>query len=103
MDTLGALLAADVGMWSDGGGKRPAAVVPVLGFDTVLKLHRRLAVLFAKYGSTLVQTGLIKGLPGFVTPAADGELPHTALALEPGPIVDIHFFPTPATPRQSTT
>src|SRR3546814_3923282 len=26
MDTLGALLAADVGMWSDGGGKRPAEI-----------------------------------------------------------------------------
>ncbi|MBB5706381.1 sigma-70 family RNA polymerase sigma factor [Sphingopyxis panaciterrulae] len=95
MDTLGALLAADVGMWSDGGGKRPAAVVPVLGFDTVLKLHRSLAVLFAKYGSTLVQTGLINGLPGFVTREADGELQTTALEIEAGQIVAIYVMRNP--------
>src|SRR3546814_10161021 len=48
MGALGQLLAADVGMWSDGGGKRPAAMVPVLGFNTVMTLHRSLAVLFVK-------------------------------------------------------
>src|SRR3546814_9016919 len=64
MGALGALLAADVGMWSDGGGKRPAAMEPVLGYDIVLKLHRSLAVLFGIYGSTLVHTGMINGLPG---------------------------------------
>src|SRR3546814_10628515 len=84
MGALGALLAADVGMWSDGGGKRPAAMEPVLGYDIVLKLHRSLAVLFGKYGSTLVHTGMINGLPGFVTREADGELQTTALEIDDG-------------------
>ena len=95
MGALGAMLAADVGMWSDGGGKRPAAMVPVLGFDTVMTLHRSLAVLFGKYGSTLVQVGTINGLPGFVTREADGEFQTTALEIEDGRIVGIYVMRNP--------
>lgn len=95
MSALGALLAADVGMWADGGGKRPAAVVPVLGFDTVMKVHRSLAVLFGKYGSTLLHTGIINGLPGFVTREADGEVQTTALDIEGDRIVGIYVVRNP--------
>ncbi|MGV1683719.1 sigma-70 family RNA polymerase sigma factor [Sphingopyxis sp. NJF-3] len=95
MSALGALLAADVGMWSDGGGKRPAAMEPVLGFDIVMKLHRSLAVLFGKYGSTLVHTGTINGLPGFVTREADDELQTTALEIEDGKVTAIYVMRNP--------
>src|SRR5690606_1853291 len=95
MDTLGALLAADVGMWSDGGGKRPAAVVPVLGFDTVLKLHRSIAVLLANYGSPRVQAALLCGQPGLVTREADGGLQTTALEIEAGQIGGIYVMRNP--------
>ena len=95
MGALGALLAADVGMWADGGGKRPATMRPALGYDVVLKLHRGLAVLFGKYGSTLVHTGMINGLPGFVTREADGELQTTALDIEDGRIVAIYVMRNP--------
>lgn len=95
MAALGAMLAADVGLYSDGGGKRPAAVVPVFGFDTVLKVHRSLAVLFGKYGSTLVHVGTINGLPGFVTREADGEFQTTALDIEDGRIAAIYVMRNP--------
>jgi RNA polymerase sigma factor (sigma-70 family) len=95
MDALGALLAVDVGMWSDGGGKRPAAVVPVLGFDVVMKLHRSLGVLFRKHGSELVHSGTINGLPGFVTREADGEYQTTALEIEGGRITAIYVMRNP--------
>lgn len=95
MGALGALLAADVGMWADGGGKRPAAMGPILGHDVVLKLHRSLAVLFGKYGSTLVHTGTINGLPGFVTREADGEFQTTALEIEDGKITGIYVMRNP--------
>jgi RNA polymerase sigma factor (sigma-70 family) len=95
MSALGALLAADVGMWADGGGKRPAAAGPVLGYDIVMKLHRSLAVLFGKYGSTLVHTGMINGLPGFVTREADGELQTTALEIEGGKVTGIYVMRNP--------
>ncbi len=95
MSALGALLAKDVGLWADGGGKRPAASEPVLGFDIVMKLHRSLAVLFGKHGSALLHTGLINGLPGFVTREADGELQTTALEIEDGKITGIYVMRNP--------
>jgi RNA polymerase sigma-70 factor (ECF subfamily) len=95
MGALGQLLAADVGMWSDGGGKRPAAMEPVLGFDIVMKLHRSLAVLFGKHGSTLVHTGFVNGLPGFVTREADGELQTTALEIRDGKVAAIYVMRNP--------
>ena len=72
MAALGAMLAADVSMHADGGGKRPAAQHPFLGFDAVMRVHASLATLFRKHGSTLVRTAFINGLPGFVTREADG-------------------------------
>ena len=95
MAALGALLAADVCMWADGGGKRPAVTEPVFGYEIVLKLHRSLAVLFGKYGSTLVHAGTINGLPGFVTREADGKLQTTALEIEDGKVVGIYVMRNP--------
>lgn len=95
MKTLGAMLAADVSVHSDGGGKRPAAMRPILGFDAVMKVHQQLAALFAKHGSTLVRTGFINGLPGFVTREADGELQSTALDIEDGKVVAIYVVRNP--------
>ena len=74
MAGLGALLAQDVSMFSDGGGKRAAAVTEVAGSPIVLRLHKSLAVLARKYGSTLLRTVYINGLPGFITREADGEI-----------------------------
>lgn len=89
------MLAADVSVHSDGGGKRPAAMRPILGFDAVMKVHEQLAALFAKHGSTLVRTGFINGLPGFVTREADGELQSTALEIEDGKVVAIYVVRNP--------
>ncbi|MGQ3101729.1 MAG: sigma-70 family RNA polymerase sigma factor [Sphingopyxis solisilvae] len=95
MGALGAMLAADVGMWADGGGKRPAAAIPILGKALVMKLHRSVAVLLRKYGSTMVHTGMINGLPGFVTREADGELQTTALEIEDGKVTGIYVMRNP--------
>ncbi|APZ98750.1 RNA polymerase sigma factor SigJ [Sphingopyxis sp. QXT-31] len=95
MGALGALLAADVGMWADGGGKRPAAAIPILGKALVMKVHRSLAVLLRKYGSTLVHAGMINGLPGFVTREADGEFQTTALEIEDGKVTGIYVMRNP--------
>jgi len=46
MKALGAMLAADVSLHADGGGKRPAAREPVFGFEAVMKVHEYLAGLF---------------------------------------------------------
>lgn len=95
MAALGALLAADVSIHSDGGGKRPAAPQPILGFDHVMKVHKGLGVLYRKYRSTLVRTAMINGLPGFVTREADGELQTTALQIEDGKVSAIYVMRNP--------
>ncbi|HZP68923.1 MAG TPA: sigma-70 family RNA polymerase sigma factor [Pseudolabrys sp.] len=95
MKTLAAMLAADVSVHSDGGGKRPAAMKPIVGFAAVMRVHERLAVLFRKNGSTLVRTGFVNGLPGFVTREADGELQTTALDIEDGKITAIYVVRNP--------
>jgi RNA polymerase sigma-70 factor (ECF subfamily) len=95
MTALGAMLAADVSVHSDGGGKRPAATRPIFGYDAVMKVHQSLAAHFRKHGSKLVRAGFINGLPGFITLEADGELQATALEVENGKVAAIYVVRNP--------
>lgn len=95
MKTLGAMLASDVSVHSDGGGKRPAATKPILGFYAVMKLHGYLAAQFRAHDSTLLRAGWINGLPGFVTREADGEIQTTALEIEDGKVAAIYVVRNP--------
>ena len=95
MKALGAMLAADVSIHADGGGKRPAANRPIFGFDAVMKVHESLAAHFRSHASTLVRAGFVNGLPGFVTLEADGELQTTALEIEDGTVVAIYIVRNP--------
>jgi RNA polymerase sigma-70 factor (ECF subfamily) len=95
MKTLGAMLAADVSLHADGGGKRPAATMPVLGFDAVMNLFEHLASIFPKDFSTLVRVGFVNGLPGFVSREVDGEFSTTALEIENGRVEAIYVVRNP--------
>jgi len=95
MKTLANILAADVSVHADGGGKRTAVMQPVFGFDAVMRLHELLAEYFRKNGSTLVRTGFVNGLPGFITQEADGELQTTALDIEDGKVTAIYVVRNP--------
>jgi RNA polymerase sigma-70 factor (ECF subfamily) len=95
MKTLAAMLAADVSVHADGGGKRSAAIEPVVGFDAVMQLHEYLAAQFRNNTSKLVRAGFINGLPGFVTEEADGELQVTALDIEDGKVAAIYVVRNP--------
>jgi RNA polymerase sigma-70 factor (ECF subfamily) len=93
--TLRAMLTADVSLHADGGGRRPAAPQPILGFDTVITL---LALLASRYESTesqLVRSAFVNGLPGFITRESDGEFSTTALELEQGKITAIYVVRNP--------
>src|SRR5262245_12507072 len=57
MKTLGAMLAADVSVHADGGGKRPAAMRIIAGFEAAMRAHGILAVHFRRNGSKLVRSG----------------------------------------------
>jgi RNA polymerase sigma-70 factor, ECF subfamily len=93
MRSLGTMLAADVSIHADGGGKRPAATRPIFGFDAVMKLFEKLAGLLDN--SKLVRAGFVNGLPGFITLEADGELQTTALEIEDGKIAAIYVVRNP--------
>jgi RNA polymerase sigma-70 factor (ECF subfamily) len=95
MGMLRSLLAADVTMHSDGGGKRPAAMAPVIGVEDVMQVHQTLARVFADQSSRLIRYGLINGLPGFVTVENDGMLQTTALEIAGGKIVGIYMVRNP--------
>ena len=95
MKALGAMLAADVSIHADGGGKRPAAKRPIAGFDAVMNFHEHLATVFARAGSIFLRAGFVNGLPGFVTREADGELQTTALEIEDGKIAAIYVMRNP--------
>ncbi|QOY87919.1 sigma-70 family RNA polymerase sigma factor [Paludibaculum fermentans] len=95
MQALGALLAEDVRVHADGGGKRPAAMEPVVGYEAVMNLHRYLAGWFQKNDSKLVRVCFVNGLPGFISWEADGELQTTALAIEDGKIAAVYVVRNP--------
>jgi RNA polymerase sigma-70 factor (ECF subfamily) len=95
MQELQSLLAADVTVYSDGGGKRPASRRPIVGFDDVMQLHASLARLFARMMSRIVRYGFINGLPGFITIEEDDTLQTTALQIDGGKIVAIYIMRNP--------
>ncbi len=95
MKALASMLAADVSIHSDGGGKRPAAMRPIVGYEAVMKVHQFLADLFREKRSKLVRMAFVNGLPGFVTLEADGELQTTALDIENGKIAAIYVVRNP--------
>ncbi|UCI07087.1 sigma-70 family RNA polymerase sigma factor [Mesorhizobium sp. B1-1-8] len=95
MKALGAMLSADVSAHADGGGKRPAATEPALGFDAVMKQYAVVTAWLQDNRSELVRFGFINGLPGFITLEADGELQTTALDIEDGKIAAIYVMRNP--------
>jgi RNA polymerase sigma-70 factor (ECF subfamily) len=95
MTGLRALLAADVALHADGGGKRPAVMTPILGLEPVVEAHAGFARMFARQSWELVRFGLVNGLPGFVTREADGLLQTTALLVEEGRVKAIYVMRNP--------
>jgi RNA polymerase sigma-70 factor (ECF subfamily) len=95
MQQLRSLLAADVTVYADGGGKIPASTQPIVGFDNVLQLHASLARIFAGKMSHIVCYSFINGLPGFVTIEQDNTLQTTALQIEDGTIVAVYVTRNP--------
>ena len=78
LDKLTGLLAEDVTLWSDGGGRVRAARRPIYGRD---KVARFILGILAKGGGRLaIQVAEVNGQPGFV--AFEGERPDTVAAID---------------------
>jgi RNA polymerase sigma-70 factor (ECF subfamily) len=95
MARLRALLADDIVVQADGGGKVRAALRPVAGIEDAMKLHGGLAQLFAQHPSRIVRYAVINGLPGFITVEGGGTLQTTALQIEGGRIAGIYVMRNP--------
>jgi RNA polymerase sigma-70 factor (ECF subfamily) len=95
MDELRTLLANDIVVRADGGGKVRAALRPVTGIEDVMTLQAGLARVFAAHGSRLVRYGVINGLPGFVTIEGGDTLQTTALQIEGERIVAVYVTRNP--------
>ncbi len=94
MRELRSLLAEDVTMFADGGGKRPTARRPIVGLGDVMQFHAMLARIFAGKTSRIVRHWFINGLPGFVTVEQDGAQ-TTALEIENDKVVAIYVMRNP--------
>jgi RNA polymerase sigma-70 factor, ECF subfamily len=95
MGHLRTLLAADVTVYADGGGKATAHGAPVTGLDQVMQLFARFASVFAVSKSRIVRYGFVNGLPGFVTIEGGDILQTTALDIEDGRIVAVYVMRNP--------
>ncbi|WPB75323.1 sigma-70 family RNA polymerase sigma factor [Archangium violaceum] len=95
LGALQALLAQDVVLYSDGGGKAKAALNPIYGLEKNLRFVTGILQRTGPNSSRIVYEGKIDGLPGFVTVEADGVWQSTALAIEEGRIVTIYITRNP--------
>jgi RNA polymerase sigma-70 factor (ECF subfamily) len=94
VSALKGLLAADVVVHSDGGGKRVAAQKPVIGEAVVTRFFAHWAEKAGYRRPPVLHMGLIDGLPGYVTEEADG-IQVTAFAIEGERIAAIYVIRNP--------
>ncbi len=95
MHQLRSLLAADVTIYADGGGKTPAARRPIVGVESVVRFQASLVHIFARTMSRVVRYGFINGLPGFVMIEQGDTLQTTALEIEDDKIIAIYVMRNP--------
>jgi RNA polymerase sigma-70 factor (ECF subfamily) len=70
--TLAGMLAEDAVLISDGGGKRPAALRPIVGRTEVVALFEALRLRGGLAVAGEVRVARINGSPGLIVPAPDG-------------------------------
>jgi RNA polymerase sigma-70 factor (ECF subfamily) len=92
--TLSGILADQVTVFSDGGGKVLAFRNVVRGLDRVLRLFQGLARK-AAYRPQLLRTVMIDGLPGFVSIDRGAVLQTTALEVRDGKITALYIVRNP--------
>jgi RNA polymerase sigma-70 factor (ECF subfamily) len=91
---LSALLARDVEIHSDGGGKVLAFREVIRGLERALRLFVS-AQRKAATPPTLLRTATIDGLPGYVSLDSNGGLQTTALGIRDGKIFAIYIVKNP--------
>ncbi len=95
VDGLARLLADDAVWYSDGGGKRAAALKPILGKDRIIRFYEGIRAKGASvFGVLQAQPVSLNGLPGFVFQTAGG-IETLAFETANGVIVAIYAVRNP--------
>jgi RNA polymerase sigma-70 factor (ECF subfamily) len=89
------LLARDVVLFSDGGGKRTSATKPIFGRERIERFYAGLARKAGHRASRFYYPAWIDGLPGFISVERDHSTQTTALALSERQIVAIYVVRNP--------
>ncbi|MFO0888530.1 MAG: sigma-70 family RNA polymerase sigma factor [Isosphaeraceae bacterium] len=95
VETLGRLLAEEAVLHSDGGGKRTAALRPILGRDRITRFFAGLAQKAGAVGPLSYDTATINGQPGYVVTEPDGSLTTVALEILDGRILAVYIMRNP--------
>lgn len=95
-NALRAILAQNVVVRSDGGGKVLAFINPILGLERVLRAYQGLSRKLARRPSRdLFRPMRINGLPGYVSYERDDIFQTTAFAIEDRKITEIYITRNP--------
>ena len=89
------MLAQDVVLKSDGGGKVHAFLNPIIGFDHVVRLFQGLDRKGMLAPAEMIRPMWIDGLPGYASFERGGLLQVTAFAIEEGRIAGIFITRNP--------
>ncbi len=93
--TLRTLLAENVVLRSDGGGKVLAFINPITGLDRLLRLYEGVRRKWGEGWAQMLEPAWIDGLPGYVSRERGNVLQTTALAIEDGWITAIYITRNP--------
>ena len=93
--TLIKLLAEDAVLYTDGGGKRAAALNPIYGADKILRFLDGVTRKNAAFLSTQLRPATVNGMPGFVLRERDGSIDTMAFEQRDGRIAAIYVVRNP--------
>src|SRR5262249_45737203 len=89
------ILAKDAVLYSDGGGKRAAALNPIHGADRILRFFAGIARKNPALAAIAARPATVNGLPGFVLRESDGSIDTMAVEHRAGRIVAIYLIRNP--------
>ena len=92
---LARLLAEDAVLYTDGGGRKRAALNPIRGRERIARFYAGLARKGATARVTAVRPARINGLPGYLALEADGSLQTVAIEAGEGGITAIYIVGNP--------
>jgi RNA polymerase sigma-70 factor (ECF subfamily) len=93
--TLKQILAQDAVLYSDGGGKRAAALNPIYGADRIVRFFAGVARKNPALAAIRARPALVNGMAGFVMREDDGSIDTMAIDHRDGRIVAVYMTRNP--------